>query len=96
MDPSFRWDDGPVAEVGIIPRMLPRELDVAFCHPSIATASTAAAHATPRSTATCSTRTMNRDPHHADERAWQASAHGYTGVASSAVFDGMRNIRLVP
>ena len=96
MDPSFRWDDGPAAAAGTIPRVLPIELDVAFCHPSIATASTAAAHATPRSTATCSTHTMNRTLPRADERTWQASAQGYTGFASSAVFDGMRNIRLVP
>ena len=96
MDPSFRWDDGPVAEAGAISRMLPTALDVAFCHPSPAAVSTAVVHATPRSTATCSTRTMNRSPRRADERAWQASAHGYTGFASSALFDGMRNIRLVP
>jgi len=39
---------------------------------------------------------MNRGISRADERAWQEWAHGYTGVASSALFDGMRNIRLVP
>ena len=96
MDPSFRWDDAPAAAAGTVPRVLPIVLDVAFCHPSPATAGTAAAHATPRSTATCSTHAMNRSPRRADERAWQASAHGYTGFASSALFDGMRNIRLVP
>jgi len=41
-------------------------------------------------------RTMNRDTRLPTNGLWQRFPPGYTAPASSAVIDGMRNIRLVP